>query len=305
MRLESDGLVKVDGGSLVGARANTSVGCGAVISVRDVSVRCEVETVGANDAGMVGKAAANITSSTHDSTGDGTNFDAGEEQQTLLLANESRCCYHARTAEYDGLPPSVLERSSTGTPGSVSEAESTRPRDGHEVPDRGKGQEERCGHAMPSRAVPRRFLGEYVTLVGSNNEPPGEKGACWQVGGDDRRTRDGDGDGESDGWDGCSERTERAEEFGEWATTTAHGRTRQDFEPQQVGAEGWTAQEGTLTASNVGWGDQEPLRHGGQQHPHHPFPLPRSGSLTYLAPHLGRFCFQYPPARFPRQSRAP
>lgn len=249
MRLKSDGLVKVDAGSLIGATANTPVGRGTVISVRDVSVRCEVKTVRVNDEHSIGEVTARTTSTRYDSTGDGTNFDAGEGQRTLS-ANDTRGYHHVRPTAYDSFSSSVVERGPTSSPGSLSEDGSNLPRDGRgghnedsaEAQRRGKRQPEYCEHVLPARTV---GLHERITRVATKKGPPGEKsGAYCQVGENGRKHGCDDDIDESDAWDGCSEGTEKAAASDEWAATAAHERTRDDFEPEQVGAGSWTAHEG-------------------------------------------------------------
>lgn len=259
MRLESDGLLKVNADSLVGARANTRVGRGAVISVRDVSIRCEVETVRVNNAETIEGVTTESRKATYDRTGDGANFDAGEGHRTLL-AKDARTCQHSRTPEYDSCAPSVVDGGPT-IPESPCVDGSNRRRDGHgghsedgaEASGRVKRQEEECcKHEAPSPTVSERCLNERIIHVASREGAPGDCGAYHRVG-DCGRRRSGDDDEDdvkSDAWDGCSVGTERAAEFDEWAATTAMERTRGDLEPGQNGAGNWSAHEGTSPASN-------------------------------------------------------
>lgn len=237
--------MKVDAGSLVGARAHTAVGWGAVISVRDVSVQCEVATVSSNKAETgVGDLTVKPTSTSYNSTGDGTNFDAGEGQRTVSGNDAGE--------HHPVLSPSVVERGPTGSSGSLWEDESNRRRDGHgghnedgaEPPDRRKRQEEGFEHSTPPPTVFKSCLNERVIHVASKKGPPGESGAYGQVGDDRRRLRSSDDSDEWNDWEGCSEGTERAAELDGWAATTEHGRTREDFTPGQIGAGSWTALEG-------------------------------------------------------------
>lgn len=253
-------MVKVNAGSLVGARANTPVGRGAVVSVRDVSVRCEVETVRVNHAETVEDITTKTANTTCNRTGDGANFDAEEGQRTAL-AKESRAYHHPRTTEYDQNSPSVVERGTTGSPRSLRVDESNRRRIGHdshneggaEAPGRVERQEEgHCVQAMPPPTVcNKRCLNKQITHVASRKGAPGDSSACDWARDDGRRLSGGDDDDKRDAWDGCSVRTETAAEFEEWAVTTVHERTRGDFEPEQVGDGSWTAHEGTSTASNA------------------------------------------------------
>lgn len=256
MRLESDGLLKVDADSLVGARAYTPVGWGAVMSARDVWVRYEVETVRTHksEAG-VGELTAGTTSTTYSSTGDGANFNVDEGQLTVL-GDKTGGSHHARTTDtdgFDGVSPRVVEQRATGSSGSLWEEEINRRtnesgdqnEDGVEPPDRRKRQDEGNEDEQRPPTVFKSCLNERVIHVASRKGPPGESGAYCQVGDDDGRT------GSDDALEGCSEGTERAAELDEWAAATEHGGTRENFTPTQVGAGSWTAHEGTSTAANA------------------------------------------------------
>lgn len=250
MRLESDGLLKVDAGSLVGARANTPFGCGAVISIRDASVRCEVETVTANRAESAEDVTTVASNAICKNPGTAPIFDDGERQRTAVLVKELRAYHHARIAECDTFSPSVEEREPSGSPESLWVDESSRRRDGHgshdeagpEAPDLGKRRKgECCEHALPP-TVFKHCLDEQSIHVANRKGAPGESGECRRIGSDGWRLSVGDEGDKNGAWDVCSEGTERAAEFDERAVTTVLEQARGD-----TGS--WTAHKGTSTAT--------------------------------------------------------
>lgn len=251
MRLESDGLFRVMADSLVGARARTPHGKGRVIAVRDVSIRCEVETLTtvnkAKNKAKTVTASEKAGETTYKTPGDETDVDTAERH--VLPMNETQVYFQPRTTKNDISTPGVMkgglasrrvrgllyeDRNVCGSNEGGTEATSRAKRRGEGHEDDRHGQKEQWGdHATAASGGPERCLHERV--------PDEESGALrciagyhsWENGGNDDDARND-----------CSVGTERAAEFDDYAEIVINERTHGDYGLGQVGAGSWSAHGG-------------------------------------------------------------
>lgn len=252
MRLESDGLLRVNADSLIGATARTSLGPGRVIAVRDVSIRCELETVTANKIETV-TVTQKAGDTTYNGTGDETDVDAAQRQLGTSV-KETKAYRQSRTTKNGIFTPGVMQRGLFSNPGSEvfneghgTEAISRAKRRGEGHEDGNHGQiEQRDDHAMASSGGPERCLDKRVVHLASRQGVPGEKsGARRWVAGDHSWDNDGDDDDENNyARDDCSVGTEKAAGFDEHATIAVNENTQGDFGPEHIGAGSWRTHDG-------------------------------------------------------------
>lgn len=244
MRLESGGLVKVDAESLVGATARTPQGEGRVIAIRDVSIRCQVETVTVSKAETVTVSKRAGETRYNEETSDETDIGAAERQLATSV-NESQACLHPSITKHDICNAGVMDgglASSSGRDvcnnrwinerGTEAASRAKRRSDGHEDGEHGQ-IDHRGDHVMDSSGGPDRCLNERV--------PAEESDALRWVAGYHGSENNGDDDG---AWDDCSVGTARAAEFDDYSDIAVNERTQGDFGPGQSGGGSWNAHGG-------------------------------------------------------------
>lgn len=250
MRLESDGLLQVKAGSLVGSTARTPKGDGKVIAVRDVSVRCKVETVSVNKAKTV-RLTKNAGEVTCNETGDETDVHA-LKRQLAMSVNETQTCLQPCTIKHGISTPGVMGGLASslgrdlfhedrdvfstrrGKGGEEATSRAKRRSEGHGG-DKNRQIEQRDDHAMSSSGGPERCLNGLVPEV--------KRGALRWVAGNDSWADAGDDD---DVQDDCSVRTETAAQFDNYTEGAVNDRTQGDFGPRQAGAGSWNTHSGDV-----------------------------------------------------------
>lgn len=239
MRLESGGLVRVNADSLVGATARTPQGEGRVIAVRDVSIRCQVETVIANTATTTTVTKRAGETRYNEEGGVETDVRAGERQLATSV-NETQACLHPLATKHDTSNAGAMDGGLASSPGrdvrsnrwineggTEAASRAKRRSDGHEDGERGK-LEQRGDHAMDSSGGSDRCLNERV--------PEEKSGALRYIAGYHSWEKDVDDD---DVRDDCSVGTARAAEFDDSAEIAVNERTQGDLGPGQSGVGSW------------------------------------------------------------------